>query len=73
MPTPAYDSEIIELYYAKQGEFRGQHLDADENINLTKLTLNEITDRIVKGEVTDAKTVAMTFLIKEFKERGMIV
>lgn len=63
---------MIELYYAKQGEFRGQHLDEDENINLTKLSLKEITDLIVKGEVTDAKTVGMTFLIKEFKERGMI-
>ena len=72
VPTPAYDTEVIELYYAKQGEFRGQHLDADENINLTKLSLDEITERIVRGEVTDAKTVAMTFLIKEFKERGTI-
>jgi len=73
VPTPAYDTEVIELYYAKQGEFSGQHLDADENINLTKLSLSEITERIVRGEVTDAKTVAMTFLIREFKERGMIV
>ncbi len=72
VPTPAYDSEVIELYYAKQGEYRGQHLDADENINLTKLSLDEIIDRIVKGEVTDAKTVAMSFLIREFKARGMI-
>ena len=72
VPTPAYDTEVIELYYAKQGEFRGQHLDEDENINLTKLSLDEITERIVRGEVTDAKTVAMTFLIKEFKERGTI-
>lgn len=72
VPTPAYDSEVIELYYAKQGKFLGQHLDADENINLTKLSLDEITELVVKGEVTDAKTVAMTFLIREFKNRGII-
>ncbi len=72
VPTPAYDSEVIELYYAKQGAFVGQHLDEDENINLTKLTLDEITELVVSGEVTDAKTVAMTFLIREFKNRGII-
>lgn len=72
VPTPAYDTEVIELYYARQGEFVGQHLDEDENIRLTKLTLDEITEKIVSGEVTDAKTVAMTFLIREFKERGKI-
>ncbi|MBR3347228.1 MAG: NUDIX hydrolase, partial [Solobacterium sp.] len=67
VPTPAYDTEVIELYYARQGKYVGQHLDADENINLSKLTLDEITEKILSGEVDDAKTVAMTFLIKEFK------
>ena len=67
VPTPAYDTEVIELYYAKQGKFVGQHLDADENINLSKLSLDEITAKILSGEVDDAKTVAMTFLIREFK------
>ena len=70
VPTPAYDTEVIELYYAKQGEYKGQHLDEDENLDLCKLSLEEITDEIIKGNVTDSKTVAMTFLIKEYKERN---
>jgi ADP-ribose pyrophosphatase len=72
VPTPAYDTEVIELYYARQGRFLGQHLDADEYIHLSKLTLDEITEKIVSGEVTDAKTIGMTFLIKENKARGKI-
>ena len=72
VPTPAYDTEVIELYYARQGKFVGQHLDADENINLSRLSLDEIIDNIVAGEVSDAKTVAMSFLIREFKARGRI-
>ena len=72
VPTPAYDTEVIELYYARQGKYVGQHLDEDENINLSKLTLDEITRKILSGEVDDAKTVAMTFLIKEFKARGSL-
>lgn len=72
VPTPAYDTEVIELYYARQGRYLGQHLDSDEAINLTKFTLDEITEKIVSGEVKDAKTMGMTFLIREFKARGKI-
>jgi ADP-ribose pyrophosphatase len=70
VPTPAYDTEVIELFYAKTGEFKGQHLDDDESINLSRLTLDEITDKIVSGEINDAKTMGMTFLIKEYKARN---
>jgi ADP-ribose pyrophosphatase len=72
VPTPAYDTEVIELYYARQGRFLGQHLDSDEYIHLSKLTLDEITEKIVNGEVNDAKTIGMTFLIRENKARGNI-
>lgn len=71
-PTPAYDSETIGMYYAKKGAYKGQHLDSDENINVYKYTLDEITDMIVKGEIHDAKTIGMTFLVKENKRRGII-
>ena len=39
---------------------------------MSLLTLDEITNKIIKGEVHDAKTVSMTFLVKEMKERGII-
>ena len=71
-PTPAYDTETIGMYYARKDRFVGQHLDADEFINISKLTLDEITDKILNGEVHDAKTIAMTFLVRELKERGKI-
>ena len=71
-PTPAYDNETIGMYYAKRGKFVGQHLDCDENIHVSKLTLSEITDLIVQGKIHDAKTIGMTFLVKENKERGNI-
>lgn len=69
-PTPAYDTEVITLYYAKQGKYVGQHLDADENIRLQKMSLQELTDAVFSGKIKDAKTMGMTFLIKEMKERG---
>lgn len=71
-PTPAYDTEVIELYYARKGPFRGQHLDSDEYLHVKKYTLDEITDRILRHEIPDAKTVAMTFLLKEMKKSHQI-
>ena len=69
VPTPAYDTEVIDLFYAKKGEYRGQHLDDDENLNVTRMTLDEIKEEIVCGKITDAKTIGMTFLIQEYKNR----
>lgn len=71
-PTPAYDTEVIELYYAKKGAFRGQHLDSDEDLRVKKYSLDEITEMILRHEIPDAKTVSMTFLLKEMKSRGEI-
>lgn len=71
-PTPAYDTETIGMYYAKKGKFVGQDLDVDEFMNVSKVSLDEITDKIVNGEIHDSKTIAMTFLVKELKQKGTI-
>ena len=69
-PTPAYDTEVVTFYYAKQGNFKGQHLDEDEYINVERYTLDEMIEQCVKGEIPDAKTMSMVLLIKAKKERG---
>ena len=69
-PTPAYDTEVIDMYYAKKGKYVGQHLDEDERIDVCKLTLDELSDKILSNAIPDAKTIGMTFLVKENKERG---
>jgi ADP-ribose pyrophosphatase len=69
VPTPAYDEEVIDLYYTRQGKHVGQHLDSDEFINLSRMSLQEIIDQIMAGGITDAKTIAMAFLIQERKKR----
>ncbi len=71
-PTPAYDSEVIDLYYAKKGAFMGQHLDEDENLNVSRYSLREIEDMITDGKIPDAKTMGMALLIRTNKERGRI-
>lgn len=71
-PTPAYDNEIIWFYYCRKDQFVGQHLDADEYLNVSRLSLEEIRDKILSGEIDDAKTVAMTFLLLEKKKKGQL-
>ena len=56
-PTPAYDTEIIHMYLARnirQGE--GQHLDPDEFLDVVQLPLAEAVDMVMRGEIRDAKT-----------------
>lgn len=62
-PTPAYDTEVIDFYYAKEGDYVGQNLDPDEFLVLKKFTLAEINTMILDGEIPDAKTVAMTYYL----------
>lgn len=71
-PTPAYDTEIIDLYYARKGAFCGQHFDRDEHIQLKKYTLDELTEMVVHQEISDSKTVYMTLLIRELKTRKIL-
>ena len=69
VPTGAYDSEVISMYYAKQGAYRGQHFDDDENLQLCRMDLDELTEEIINGKIPDGKTMAMVLLIKEMKKR----
>lgn len=69
IPTGAYGAEKIHLYYAKKGKFMGQHLDEDENLAVSKMTLQEIIDDVMDGKITDGKTMALAFKVKEYKER----
>ena len=71
-PTPAYDTEVIDLYYAKVDQYTGQHLDEDEQIQIYKYSLEELIEQIMEGEIPDAKTVSMTMFIQEMKNRGKI-
>ena len=72
MPTPAYDTEVIELYYARKGAFRGQHLDSDEDLDVAAYSLEELTDAVLAGKLRDAKTMYLTLLLRELRACGEI-
>ena len=67
--TPGFCNETIHLYMARgltQGE---RHLDEDEFLNVEWIPLEELTDRIVRGEIEDAKTIAALLMAREILRR----
>ena len=55
-PTPGYCGEIIYLYLATGLHFAEQHPDEDEFLNVLRVPLDELVERVMAGEIPDAKT-----------------
>ena len=62
--TVAFCTEIIGVYVARDLIPSRQHLDEDEFINVEEHDLDELIDRIYRGEITDGKTVASLLAYK---------
>lgn len=62
IPTCAYCTELIYLFYATGLHFTRQHLDSDEFLSVFWLPLFEAVEMVMRGEITDSKTV--TALLK---------
>ena len=67
----AYSSEKIEIYVAKNLVLAKQPLDEDEFINVVTYTVDELVEKILKGEIGDSKTVAaiMAYKVKSESEK----
>ena len=60
--TPGFSDEKISLYLARDLEAGASHPDEDEFLNLVKLPLDEVVARIMRGEITDSKTICATLM-----------
>ncbi|MBE5871144.1 MAG: NUDIX hydrolase [Lachnospiraceae bacterium] len=60
----AYCEEQIDVFVAEDLEKSSQRLDEDEFIRVKAFTLDEICDRIAKGQMQDAKTIASVMSYK---------
>ena len=69
-PTPGYCGEIIWMYAATGLTFGEQNPDEDEFLNVKAVTLDEAVEKILSGEITDAKTQAAVLKVKLLKDRG---
>lgn len=70
--SPALLTEIIYLYFA-DGLTPGQlDPDEDEFLELVEIPLEEMVDKILSGEVQDAKTQAAVLKVYAMKQKGII-
>ena len=55
-PAPAYSDEYITMYMAR-GLHKGErHLDEDEFLDVYTVPLKDLTEDVMSGKITDAKT-----------------
>jgi ADP-ribose pyrophosphatase len=71
-PTVAYCSEIIYLYAAKGLRSTSQDLDEGEFLSVEKIKIADAVDMVMKGEISDSKTVALILKVNKLKEEGVI-
>lgn len=63
--TVAFCNEKIDIYVARELTPGSQHLDEDEYVDVKAYTVEELLDKIWKGEIQDSKTVAAILAYKE--------
>lgn len=63
--APAYTSECVYIYYADNLIKSHQKFDEDEFIELESYELDELISMIMDGKITDGKTIAGLFAIKQ--------
>ena len=61
-----FSNERVEIYVATDLTSSKQHLDEEEAIELEACTVEELKERIFKGEIEDSKTIAalMAYFVK---------
>ncbi len=69
-PTPGYCNEVIFMYGAKNLHFGDSDPDADEFLECEKIPFDTVVDKIMNGEITDAKTISAILKIKLLRDRG---
>ena len=55
-PAPAYSDEFITMYLARGLRKGGQHLDADEFLDVYTVPLKDLVEDCMAGRISDAKT-----------------
>jgi len=56
--TVAFCNEKIDIYVARKLTKTQQHLDDDEYIDVEAYTIDELCEKVLSGEIEDAKTMA---------------
>lgn len=67
--APGYSSEVIHIYLAIGISRLEQKPEADENIQVLTITLDEAEQKIKAGEIRDAKTIIGILYVLSFQRK----
>jgi ADP-ribose pyrophosphatase len=74
-PSPGYCSETLYIYLATGLTPGDAHLDDGEHLSCECLLIDDLVDRIARGEICDAKTVVgllMTHKLLKDRQTGRV-
>ncbi len=71
-PSPGYCGEIITMYAATGLHSGEQDTDDDEFLEVDKISISDFVDKILAGEIQDAKTQTAVLKAYELIRRGEI-
>ncbi|BDF68666.1 ADP-ribose pyrophosphatase [Oscillospiraceae bacterium] len=69
MASPGFSSEVLHMYLARGLRHGEQHPDEDEFLEVERTPFSILVERVMAGELTDAKTVAAVLKTKEYLSR----
>ncbi len=72
IPTCAYDTEVIHLFFASDLIRGEQDLDENEFLSVERYTLDEALQMVLSGEIVDAKTQIGLFKYQALHNAGRI-
>ena len=72
LPACAYSDEEIQMYAAKKLTFREQKLDADEFLNVFTMPLEQAVQKVLAGEIWDAKTQTALLKVWLLRQQGRL-
>ena len=72
LPACAYSDEAIHMYAAKKLTFREQKLDADEFLNVFTMPLEQAVQKVLAGEIWDAKTQTALLKVWLLRQQGRL-
>ena len=63
-PSPGFSSEVLHMYLAQELTQGACHPDEDEFLEVERLPFTELAEQVRRGEIQDAKTVALVLKAK---------
>ena len=69
LPSPGFCNEVLHMYLARDLRHGAQHPDEDEFLEVERTPLPVLLERVMAGEIVDAKSVATLLKAAEYLRR----